>query len=198
MEPAHIVTDRLDIGMLLDTDVDTFVEAWKDPLIRRWTNVPSPGTREQAAHFIHYFCPDGWRDDTNYLFGVRVRETGELVGPMGIFGLSWVGRSERMASMGCWTLAAHRGKGYTSEAIRAIAGWAFTELGLDRIESVGEVANRGSLACAVKVGFTHEGTLRSRIIQDGVRHDAWMASLLPQDLGLEPSMPYVSEHESVV
>ncbi|MFF8386994.1 GNAT family N-acetyltransferase [Streptomyces kanasensis] len=193
MEPAHLTTDRLVMGTLLDSDVDAFVEAWRDPLIRRWTNVPSPGTREQAVHFIHDFCPRGWREDTNYLFGVRVKDTGELVGPMGVFGLSWVGRSERLASLGYWTLAAQRGRGYTSEAIRAVAGWAFTELGVDRIESVGEVTNRASLACVVKAGFTHEGTLRSRIIQDGVRRDAWMASLLPQDLGLPPSMPYQPE-----
>ncbi|GHE86353.1 hypothetical protein GCM10018785_62640 [Streptomyces longispororuber] len=193
MEPAHLVTDRLDIGTLAESDVDAFVEAWQDPLIRRWTNVPSPGTRAQAAHFVNHFCPEGWREDTHYLFAVRVRATGQIVGPMGFFGMSWVGRSERIATMGCWTLAAQRGRGYTAEAIRAIARWGFTELRLDRIESIGEVSNEASLACAVKVGFTHEGTLRSRLIQDGTRRDAWMASLLPHDLGLEPSMPYISE-----
>jgi hypothetical protein len=37
---------------------------------------------------------------------------------------------------------------------------------------------------AEKVGFTFEGTLRSRIdLGDGIRHDAWVASLLRSDLG---------------
>ncbi|KUH40692.1 hypothetical protein ATE80_00445 [Streptomyces kanasensis] len=44
-------------------------------------------------------------------------------------------------------------QGVHLRAIRAVAGRAFAERGVDRIESVGEVTNRASPGCAVEAGF---------------------------------------------
>ncbi|MFJ3876948.1 hypothetical protein ACIPW5_05770 [Streptomyces sp. NPDC090077] len=46
------------------------------------------------------------------------------------------------------------------------------------------------LACAQRAGYVPEGTHRARTVHHGSRRDAWIAALLPQDLGRAPSVPY--------
>ncbi|AYV29725.1 Putative ribosomal N-acetyltransferase YdaF [Streptomyces sp. ADI95-16] len=190
MEPVTLTSERLAFRPLEPRDAPVIAGAWRDPAIRRWTTVPEPGTEDQAMAFVSRTCASGWADDTNYIFGTHVRETGELIGVIGVFGLSWVCRSENLASMGAWAVPGQRGLGYTVEAVRRVARWVFEDLRMDRVESVIEVGNDASLAVVRKAGFVLEGTLRSRVIQHGTRRDAWLTSLLPQDAGVAPQLPY--------
>ncbi|MFI9567393.1 GNAT family N-acetyltransferase [Streptomyces rishiriensis] len=192
MDPVTLTSQNLVIGQMRLADEDAIVTAWSDPAIRRWTTVPAPGTRQQARDFIANTCEGGWKSDLHYIFGVRTKDSDDLVGCFGVFGISTVGLSESMAYLGCWTVKEQRGKGYTSEAIREIAKWVFTELKLVRIEGIGEVGNDASMAVALRAGFHLEGTLRGRMSQDGTRRDAWLVSLLPHDLGLPSAIPYVA------
>jgi RimJ/RimL family protein N-acetyltransferase len=86
--------------------------------------------------------------------------------------------------IGYWTAREHRRRGYLTEAIGAVARWAFTRAGIERLEWRAEVGNVASRAAAERAGFTVEGTLRSAIVHQGVRRDAWVGSLLPYDLGV--------------
>ncbi|MFJ9361450.1 GNAT family N-acetyltransferase [Streptomyces mirabilis] len=185
-----MTTERLFIRPLKESDIDHITASWQDPVMQRWTAVPELATREQAKEFVCRFCPDAWRDGRHFIFGAEVRESGAFVGTLGIFGLSWVSLSEQLATVGYWTTAALRRKGYMAEGLRTLSRWAFTELHLDRLEAVVEVGNEASLACATKAGYQLEGRLRSRTIQNGTRRDAWLASLLPQDLGETSTIPY--------
>ncbi|WP_112470332.1 GNAT family N-acetyltransferase [Streptomyces triticisoli] len=90
-----------------------------------------------------------------------------------------------------WVTKEHRGNGYVTEAALAVARWAFTRLAVDRLEWRAEVGNNASRAVAERVGFTLEGTLRSALDSRGVRRDCWVGSLLPSDLGLPPTAPYL-------
>jgi RimJ/RimL family protein N-acetyltransferase len=60
--------------------------------------------------------------------------------------------------------------------------WGFTELGLGRIEWQAYVENAASRRVAEKVGFHIEGLVRQRLVQRGVRRDAYIGSLLPGEL----------------
>ncbi|MFI6404820.1 GNAT family N-acetyltransferase [Streptomyces sp. NPDC050548] len=192
MKPVTLKTENLILGQVQLADLDAIVAAWADPEIRRWTTVPVPGNLEQARNFVLNTCEGGWKADHHYVFGVRTKNSGDLVGCFGIFGVSTVGRSESMAYIGCWTVKEQRGKGYTTEAVREVCRWAFSDLGLVRIEGVGEVGNDASMAMVLKAGFQLEGTLRGRLTQDGTQRDAWLAALLPHDLGLLSVIPYLS------
>ncbi|WP_262059466.1 GNAT family N-acetyltransferase [Streptomyces sp. STR69] len=195
MNPVTLTTENLILGQMQLTDLDAIVAAWSDPEIRRWTTVPVPGTREQARDFVLSTCEGGWEADHQYIFGVRTKNSVDLVGCSGIFGVSTVGRSESMAYIGCWTVKEQRGKGYTTEAVRELCRWAFSELDMVRIEGVGEVGNHASMAMVLKAGFQLEGTLRGRMKQDGTQRDAWLASLLPHDLGLLSAIPYLTPED---
>lgn len=191
MEPIILTTDRLRLRPLGPGDADAVYEACQDPDIPRWTTVPSPYTRENAADFTGRICPEGWRDDTLYNFGVFTREGDHLVGSMGLVRLSALNGPERQAELGYWTAKEQRGKGYTAEAGRAVCAWAFDGLGVERVEWYAEAGNEGSRAVALKIGFVMEGTVRSKIVQLGTRRDAWSGSLLPSDWGLPGTSAYL-------
>lgn len=190
MEPTSLTTDRLVLRPLQERDVNAVAAACRDPEIARYIPVPDPYRRSDAEQFVRVTSPAGWREDTMYNFGVFTK-SGALVGSMGLVRLAQLRGVERQAELGYWTAKDQRGKGYTQEAGRAVAAWAFTELGVERLEWVAEVGNEGSRAVALKLGFVIEGTQRARIVHRGTRRDAWIAALLPSDWELPAETPYL-------
>ncbi|TVL89102.1 GNAT family N-acetyltransferase [Streptomyces sp. SAJ15] len=191
MEPVTLTTERLILRPFAPSDADALTAACQDPEIPRWTAVPSPYTPAHAEKFIGETCPEGWREDSGYNLAVVTKDTGSLVGAMGLLQLSGPGTEERRAELGYWTAKEHRGRGYTVEAARTMVDWAFAELGVERLEWLAEVGNEGSLAVARKLGFQMEGTLRARIPYQGTRRDSWIGSLLPSDWGRPSATPYL-------
>lgn len=191
MEPVTLTTGRLLLRPLRAADTDAVLAACQDPDIPRWTGVPSPYTRAHAVDFVERTCPDGWRDDTLYNFGVFTREGGALVGSMGLVRPPQPAAPDRQAELGYWTAAEQRGRGYTVEAGRAVCDWALGELGVERLEWFAEAGNEGSRAVALRIGFVMEGTVRAKIVQRGTRRDAWSGALLPSDRGLPSATAYL-------
>jgi RimJ/RimL family protein N-acetyltransferase len=192
MEQITLTTDRLLLRPLGPADADAVYAACQDPDIPRWTTVPSPYTPRNAAEFTGRICPEGWRDDSLYNFGVFTLDGGDLVGCMGLVRLAGaLPAPTRQAELGYWTAKDQRGRGYTAEAGRAVCSWAFDALGAERIEWYAEAGNEGSRAVALKVGFVMEGTLRSKIVHQGTRRDAWCGSLLPSDWKRQSATPYL-------
>lgn len=186
MEPTILLTDRLDLRPFGPADEDEVHAAAQDPGIQRWTMVPSPYEREHARRFVTEVVPDGWRDGTAHSFAVRLGPGGPLVAALGVH------RREADAyEIGYWTVREHRGRGYMTEAVRAVARWSFTELGAVRLEWRAEVGNDGSRAVAEKAGFRIEGLLRAALVRNGTARDSWVGALLPSDLGLTPALPYL-------
>jgi RimJ/RimL family protein N-acetyltransferase len=190
MQPVHLESERLLLRPFRDTDVPHLIEGWHDSEVRRWTFVPEGDLEDQAFRFVTRVCPRGWESRTNLIFAVELRGSANFVGAVGIFGLSWVGLSEQLAWVGYWGSPGHRRQGYIAEALQQVCHWAFRHLGVDRLEAVIEVGNVSSIACARRAGFTLEGRHRARTVQDGYRRDAWVASLLAEDVGVIPRHAY--------
>jgi RimJ/RimL family protein N-acetyltransferase len=77
-----------------------------------------------------------------------------------------------------------RGRGYASEAVVALARWALTEGGMQRIQLCAIIENVPSLRVAEKAGFQREGTLRRAELEDDGLHDLAVFSLLDDDPAL--------------
>ncbi|MGW8381121.1 GNAT family protein [Streptomyces sp. ODS28] len=208
MEPITLSTGRLTLRPLEERDVDAVTAACQDPEILRWIPLPEPYEREHAEQFVLEVSGAGWHEDTMYNFGVFTKERAEeeeeeedggdggdgggaLVGSMGLVRIGQLSSPERQAEIGFWTAKEHRGRGYTAEAARAVAGWAFDALGVERLEWVAQVGNVGSLAVADRLGFVQEGVQRARIVHRGTRRDAWVAALLPSDWDRPSDTPYL-------
>ncbi|MCJ1677031.1 GNAT family N-acetyltransferase [Streptomyces sp. APSN-46.1] len=192
MEPTTLSTARLLLRPFAPHDENDVYAACQDPDIQRWTMVPSPYGRENARTFVGEIVPAGWREDTGYSFAVRLGPDGgdgPLVAAVGVHV-----RGPDAYEIGYWAVKEHRGRGFMTEAVEAVARWLFTEVGAVRLEWRAEVGNTGSRAVAEKAGFLIEGTLRAALHTKGTARDCWIGSLLPSDLGLTPALPYLPYH----
>ncbi|MFJ7593268.1 GNAT family N-acetyltransferase [Streptomyces sp. NPDC097617] len=189
MEPITLSTERLVLRPFVPADEGEVHAAAQDPDIQRWTLVPSPYGREHAHAFVNEIVPNGWHEESAFPFAVRLGTDGPLVAAVGMH----VQGRDSYASyeVGYWAVKEYRGRGYMTEAVLAVARWAFTEVGVPRLEWRAEVGNAGSRAVAEKAGFRIEGLLRAGIQQRGTARDCWVGSLLPSDLGLPSRLPYL-------
>ncbi|KES03591.1 acetyltransferase [Streptomyces toyocaensis] len=185
MEPVTLTTDRLVLRPVGPQDTDAVYAACQDPEIQRWTTIPSPYLPEHARGFTERMAPDGWATGSMFTFGVFL-PAGELTGMLSI-----TMRSLGTGEIGFWGAKEHRGNGYITEAALAASRWAFTRMSVDRVEWRAEVGNAASRAVAERAGFTVEGVLRSSLNNKGVLRDCWVGSLLPSDLGLPSTAPYL-------
>lgn len=106
-----------------------------------------------------------------------LRLEGVVVGAVG----SRVDTSSATADVGFWVDGAHEGRGLVSRATRALVQHLVTDRGVARVEIRTSVDNTRSRALAERLGFTHEGTLRSALPVGDLRHDVALYGLLATD-----------------
>lgn len=87
----------------------------------------------------------------------------------------------RSASLGYCLHQAAWGRGYATEAARALLQWAFDTLEVNRIQSEADSRNVASARVLEKLGFELEGTLREDCIVNGDVSDSWVYGLLRRD-----------------
>jgi RimJ/RimL family protein N-acetyltransferase len=199
MEPFVLASERVRLSVPTARDVDSIAAICTDPAIAEWTTVPSPYSRADAEAFVTGMVVDGWKRETNFTWAVR--EPGETDAPvLGMVGMTSEREPgvERVGELGYWAAPEARGRGLTTEATRLVVDWALDPegLGLVRAHWSAFVGNWASRRVAWKVGFRFEGTLRRWGLQRGERRDAWVGSLLPDDLR-EPVEPWPTEAGAV-
>jgi len=69
-------------------------------------------------------------------------------------------------------------KGFGTEAMQLVAGYAFDDLGLNRLELTTDEANARAIRCYEKVGFVREGLLRQHRIVGGKADNTVIMGLL--------------------
>jgi RimJ/RimL family protein N-acetyltransferase len=123
--------------------------------------IPHPYTREMAAE---------WIAETEQLRAdgalVNFAITTEADGVIGSIGLRLV-PEHRRAELGYWIGKPYWGKGYATEAGRAVVAHGFNDLGLHRIHAHFMTSNPASGGVLKKLGMTYEGTLRGHTFKWG-------------------------------
>ena len=79
------------------------------------------------------------------------------------------------AALGYWAAAAAAGRGYMSEAIKLVIGYAFGPLGLHRLEANIQPGNHASIRLVKRNGFRYEGYSPDYLLIDGAwrGHERW-------------------------
>jgi ribosomal-protein-alanine N-acetyltransferase len=85
------------------------------------------------------------------------------------------------AVLGYWMGAPYAGKGFMSAGVRAVLGFAFDSLGLNRVEAACLPTNNPSIALLEKVGFTREGYARKYLCIDGRWQDHLLYGIVRDD-----------------
>lgn len=110
-----------------------------------------------------------WKAGTAYVFLTRRAADNALVGGVSFTQVKpWPADS---ASLGYWQGAAFEGQGYMREAVDAACHWAFTELGLWRIEAGIVPENARSRRVLEGTGFAEEGLAAGYLEIAGARRD---------------------------
>ncbi|MGV3724384.1 MAG: GNAT family N-acetyltransferase [Actinomycetota bacterium] len=105
------------------------------------------------------------------------RSTGEFVGVTSLHSIDW---SVPRMEIGYWCCTSFTGRGFVTEAVRAITRFAFDQLGAERLEIRCDALNLPSLRVAERAGFELEGTLRNGDLRlDGSLEDTRVYSMIP-------------------
>jgi ribosomal-protein-alanine N-acetyltransferase len=119
------------------------------------------------------------RDDQGYAFFVVHKAEGTLLGSIT---LSNVRRGvSQSAAVGYWIGLPHTNKGFMTDAVCALAGYSFTNLGLHRLEAACMPSNAASARVLEKAGFRREGMARKLLKIDGVWQDHDLYARLSDD-----------------
>jgi RimJ/RimL family protein N-acetyltransferase len=125
---------------------------------------------EQSVAKTEEFCRRGaanWIIRADFPMLLFRRDTGEHAGNCGLHRFNW---STRVFEIGWWCRKRFQGQGLITEAAAAITGFAFEQLGARRVWCGTDEENERSWRVAERLGFAHEGTLRSeRCDPDGTR-----------------------------
>jgi ribosomal-protein-alanine N-acetyltransferase len=101
------------------------------------------------------------------------RATGAIVGGININNIIH-GRFQN-GFLGYWTFAPAAGRGYMTEALGLVIGYAFGALGLHRLEANIQPANAASIRVVQRNGFRNEGYSPHYLFIDGAwrGHERW-------------------------
>ena len=158
-------------------DAEAIREVYSEPDIRRWMGWDDQPPDEAEARASIERAARAWEERTWAVFRIVDAETGKVVG-----GVNLRLGDHRIGEISYFLRASARGRGLATRAVRLVAGWAFDELGLERIELRVHPENEASRRVAERAGFTREGVERaSRAWPDGSRFDSVVYSLLPGD-----------------
>jgi RimJ/RimL family protein N-acetyltransferase len=149
-------------------DVPAVAAACQDPLIARFTAIPTPYREEHARAWIEGQAQQRQAGQALDLAVVDA-EDGRLLGAVGLAAVAW---EHRRAEAGFWVAPQARGAGVASRALGLLAGWALAPpLALVRLQLSIDVANAASQRTAQRAGFAREGVLRSFVELKGRRSD---------------------------
>lgn len=121
---------------------------------------------------------NNYRNGTSYEFGMFDRLTDEYIGNCGIINIFAAHKS----GMITYFIDPEKwNRGYATEAARAMLGFAFDILDLNRVGGTCMAINPGSAKVMMKTGMTYEGTARQEIYKDGVYYDIRHFSVLKSE-----------------
>ena len=169
-------TTRLELRPLRQADIASLFEIHSDPKAMRYWDAPIWKGDERGRAMV---ARDLALTTGDYLrLGIESAASGKLLGTCALWGIN---AQCRRAEIGFILDSRAWGQGYMHEALSALLHYAFTELGLNRVEADSDPRNERSARLLERLGFSQEGLFRERCIVDGEISDAAMYGLLRRE-----------------
>lgn len=173
-----IVTERLVLRDLTMDDAPAVHRYGSDPEVVRY--MPwGPNTWADTQDFLERKLDDQRADPRRgFDLAVTLASSGELIGACGITIIS----TERLqAAMGYAYRRDIWGRGYATEAARALVAFGFEQLGMHRICAYCDVDNIASARVLEKTGMQREGLVRHDAFMHGQWRDSYLYAILEDD-----------------
>lgn len=129
--------------------------------------------RPKTEAFQRCWLENSTREDL-LTFAIADRESGEFVGTIQLRDIQSFARRSLFSII---LKPGAQGKGYGSDALRTLLGFAFNELNLHKITLMVYESNEGGRRLYEKVGFQYEGRLRQQVYRQGRYEDQLVYSL---------------------
>jgi [ribosomal protein S5]-alanine N-acetyltransferase len=149
-DQARIETDRLLLRPFDIADAPVVQRELSRVEMARMLAIPHPYPEDGATTWIATSARPG-RD-----FAIVLRETNEVIGGITLY----ENQQHRRAELGYWCAIDFWGRGYGTEAVRAVIDYGFRTLALNRVHAECHGDNPASRRVLEKAGMTFEGHLR--------------------------------------
>lgn len=172
--PERNETDRLVLRKPHIQDAFSIFNGWaQDTEVTRYLTWRPHKQVEQTMEFVRG-CLAAWETQTRFPYMITIKETGEVIGMIDP-------RIEgSRLGIGYVAARAHWGKGYVTEATRAVMEWAFQQPTIYRVYATTDLENVASQRVLEKVGMQCEGILRRYILHPNISNiprDSYMYAI---------------------
>lgn len=169
----EIETARLRLRPWRPEDKPALLRHADNPKVaRNLSNIfPSPYTESDADAWFEARALD---KEPRRIFAIEC--DGQAAGGIGIHTRDDI--LARTAEIGYWIGEAHWGRGYATEALKAVVSYAFQTFDYHRLEAYHFGWNPASGRVLEKAGFKLEGCLREQICKNGEFTDAFVYGVL--------------------
>jgi ribosomal-protein-alanine N-acetyltransferase len=172
-----LATERLLLRALTLDDTPEHFRIWSHPAVMAGHSVAEWPHVGDSEDFIQRIARSFTTREA-IRWAVTRREDGQMLGTCGYHTISL---QHRRAEIGYELHPDHWGQGFMSEAIWAVLGHGFLDMGLHRVEANVDPDNAASASLLRRLGFTEEGYLRERFYANGRFTHDWFFSMLAHE-----------------
>ncbi|MHB1485773.1 MAG: GNAT family N-acetyltransferase [Saccharofermentanales bacterium] len=177
-----IETERLILRRFTMADLEPiFQNCWSDPEIWKWTSYDPMNSIDDILTLNNIFT-DFWfakyEKSNHYNWAIQLKTTNEVIGRL-------TGRNPNERN-GQIELTYEIGRdwwnqGFMTEAVKAVIGFFFKEVGVQRIWADHADKNPASGRVMQKCGMLYEGILRQEMVCNAGRFDSVIYAILAED-----------------
>ena len=169
-----IETARLTLRPYTLADAPRVQQMCGDPAIAATTlAIPHPYPDGAAEQWISTHA-DSFLQGKEVTLAITLKPDRPVIGSMALM----VNKNHQRGELGYMIAKEHWNRGYCTEAARAMMGYGFGTLGLNRIQAMHFPRNPASGRVMQRLGMTREGLLRQYVSNRGAREDVVMYAIL--------------------
>lgn len=170
----NLETERLLLRRLTNDDFEEVIALRGNPETMKFIPRPLVKTKEDALEHLR-MMEEKIINNTGINWGITIKGNTKIIGIIGHYKIQ---PENHRSEIGYMMLPEFNGKGYMSEAIKAVLVYGFDQLNLDSVEAVIDPDNVASEKILQKIGFVKEAHILENELWEGKFWDSVIYSLL--------------------
>lgn len=160
--PEMLESERLLLRKPRIKDASFIFETYaRDPEVTRYLTWKPHQTIRETEQFL-LACGQLWQTGKDFAFAMTLKGDDKLIGMFALHPM------KLKVEVGYALARPYWGKGYMTEALRAMITWAFTQTDIFRVQAFCDVDNLGSARVMEKAGMTREGLLMRYVLHPNI------------------------------
>jgi RimJ/RimL family protein N-acetyltransferase len=155
---SPIETERLRLRPFAETDLDALANILARPDVMRYL-YDEPRTRDEVAATLQQWLSMTRLEQQgdNLVLAIELVKSGTMIGSVNLI---WLSQEHAQGEVGYTLHPDYQGKGYATEAVRAMLAYGFHDMGLHRIVGTCDDRNEPSRRLLERIGMRREAHFR--------------------------------------